>query len=219
MSRILVVNPNSSLDMTRSIDDGLDLLRTDFGPEIVTTRLEGAPEGIETQLDVEMVTLPLLHRLRGESADAYVIACYSDPGLHVLREQLDRPVLGIGESSLLLALSLGYRFGIVSIGEGSIPRHLRMVRSHGLEHRLAGDISANTGLDFSNDNQSIDRIVAVGKRLRDERGAEALILGCAGMGRYRNEISQLVGLPVIDPTQAAVSRAIGMLALGYRRAR
>jgi allantoin racemase len=217
MSRILVINPNSSLDMTASIDSGLDILRHEGGPEIVTTRLEEGPEGIETQLDVETVALPLLNRLKREPADAYVLACYSDPGLHMLREQLDKLVVGIGESSLLLAVSLGYHFGIISIGEGSIPRHLRMVRHHGLEHRLVGDISANTGLDFSDVTKSIERIVAVGKRLRAD-GAQSLILACAGMGRFRADISREIGVPVIDPTQAAVSRVMGMLALGYERA-
>src|SRR6218665_3888871 len=78
MSRILVINPNSSIEMTRSIDEGLDILRSPGGPEIVTTYLEGAPEGIETQLDVESVVLPLLERLKDEEADAVVLACYSD---------------------------------------------------------------------------------------------------------------------------------------------
>jgi Asp/Glu/hydantoin racemase len=38
------------------------------------------------------------------------------------------------------------------------------------------------------------------------------------MGGYRRQVEERLGLPVIDPTQAAVVRAIGLLALGYHRA-
>ena len=62
------------------------------------------------------------------------------------------------------------------------------------------------------------RIVEVGSELRDRDGAEVLILGCASMGAYRPEIERRLGLPVIDPTQAAAMRAIGLISLGYRRA-
>lgn len=220
MTRILVINPNSSVSMTASIDEGLENLRIPGGPEIVTTRLVDAPEGIESQEDVETVVLPLLKRVKEDPADAYVIACYSDPGLYLLREEINKPIFGIAESSVLFALGLGYKFGIVAIADRSIGRHLRMVRSLGQEHRLAGDIAANTGLEGLEDSSNaIERIVAVGKRLRDERGADVLILGCAGMGRYRPEIEEATGLPVVDPTQAAVARAIGFLQLGYPRAR
>jgi Asp/Glu/hydantoin racemase len=63
----------------------------------------------------------------------------------------------------------------------------------------------------------IDRVVEVGRQLRDEDGAEVLILGCAGMGHWREKAEQALGIPVVDPTQAAVARAIGLVSLGYRK--
>ena len=51
----------------------------------------------------------------------------------------------------------------------------------------------------------------------DLDGADVLILGCASMGGFRPEIEGALGLPVIDPTQAAVVRATGLLTLGYGR--
>jgi Asp/Glu/hydantoin racemase len=53
--------------------------------------------------------------------------------------------------------------------------------------------------------------------LRDEDGADVLILGCAGMGHWRPKAEEALGIPVVDPTQAAVARAIGIVALGYQR--
>ncbi|MGD9925865.1 MAG: aspartate/glutamate racemase family protein [Pseudorhodoplanes sp.] len=55
-------------------------------------------------------------RPRGRNdADAFVTACYSDPALHTLREITSRPVFGIGESAILTALTLGARFGTITI--------------------------------------------------------------------------------------------------------
>jgi Asp/Glu/hydantoin racemase len=48
----------------------------------------------------------------------------------------------------------------------------------------------------------------VGQQLRDEDGADVLVMGCAGMARYRAELESGLGIPVVDPTQAAVGMAI-----------
>jgi len=45
-----------------------------------------------------------------------------------------------------------------------------------------------------------------------------LILGCAGMARYRARLEAALGLPVIDPCQVAVATALGRIALGLRHA-
>jgi allantoin racemase len=220
MTRILVLNPNSSVDVTASMDATLDIIRLPGGPKIVCETLAEGPPGIETQEHVESVVLPLVRHLEASSADAYVIGCFSDPGLALAREKLPgRPVLGISESAFHMAIGLGQRFGVLAIKSGSIPRHLRYVRSLGLGERLAGDRPLEIGVvELLDAQRVIERIIEVGKELRDRDGADVLILGCASMGGYRREVEERLGLPVVDPTQAAVVRAIGLLALGYRRA-
>lgn len=218
MPRILVVNPNSSVAMTRSIDSGLDIIRRHTAFDIDCATLAEGPPGIETQAHIESVVQPMVALMRRVPADAYVVSCFSDPGLALAREQLDAPVLGIAESSMLLALGLGYRFGIIAILDASVRRHLRYIRSIGLEDRLAGDRAINLGVHDASGDAAIERIVAVGKELRDRDGANVLILGCAGMGLRREVIEAATGLPVIDPTQAAVARAIGLVSLNYPRA-
>ena len=59
------------------------------------------------------------------------------------------------------------------------------------------------------------RLTDVGERLRDERGADVLILGCAGMARYRTALEDRLGLPVVDPTQAATASAIAAVQLAW----
>ena len=219
MTRILVLNPNSSQDVTASMDAALAVVRRAAAVDIVCETLRDGPPGIETQEHVESVVLPLVRHFEQRPADAYVIACFSDPGLALARENLKQPVFGIAESAFQLAAGLGQRFGIVAIKKGSIPRHLRNVRSLGLGDRLAGDRPLEIGVtDLLDAERVVERIVTVGTELRDIDGAEVLILGCASMGGYRGEIEDRLGLPVVDPTQAAVVRALGHLTLGYARA-
>jgi Asp/Glu/hydantoin racemase len=219
MKRILVLNPNSSASVTAAMDAALAPTRLPGGPEIVCATLAEGPPGIETQAHVESVVAPTARYFEIHPADAYVIGCFSDPGLHLARERVAAPVVGIGESAFLAAIGLGRRFGIVAIKRGSIPRHVRAVRQMGLENLLAGDRPLEIGVTAMLDGQRvIDRIAEVGAELRDRDGAEVLILGCASMGGYRSEIEDRLGLPVVDPTQAAVMRAIGLVSLGYRRA-
>src|SRR5439155_1070676 len=81
------------------------------GPAIDCVTLKEGPPGIETQEHVDSVVQPLLHLVRESESRyaAFVIACYSDPGLHSLREATRKPVLGISESGILTALTLGQK--------------------------------------------------------------------------------------------------------------
>src|SRR5213076_393916 len=113
-STILVINPNSTEAMTRGIDDACAPLRMPGGPAIETATLKEGPPGIETQQHVDGLIAPLVSFVCKQEPryDAFVIACYSDPGLHSVREVTKKPVLGIAECGILTALTLGHRFGV-----------------------------------------------------------------------------------------------------------
>src|ERR687887_9690 len=125
--RILVINPNSTEAVTRGIDQAVEPLRIPGGPAIDCVTLKEGPPGIETQQQVDGVVAPMLNLVRQKESEyaAFVIACYSDPGLHSLRETTRKPVLGIAECGILTALTLGQRFGVISILKNSVARHLR----------------------------------------------------------------------------------------------
>jgi len=96
--RILVINPNSNQLVTQGLEQALKPLGFEGGPEIVCETLAEGPYGIESQADVDGVAMPLRRLVEGDNhSAAFVIACYSDPGLHVCREATDRPVFGIAE--------------------------------------------------------------------------------------------------------------------------
>ena len=209
--RIVVVNPNSNEAVTRGLDEALRPLAFAEGPEIVCTTLADGPYGIETQADVESVAMPLRRLIESDNgADAFVIACYSDPGLHVCREGTARPVFGIAESGVLTALARAETFGVIAIKQRSIRRHVRYLRQMGLTERLAGERPLEMSVaETASGEGTLDRLIAVGRELRDEDGAGAIVMGCAGMARHRRALEKALGMPVIDPTQAAVAMALG----------
>ena len=86
--RILVINPNSTVAVTRAIDEAMAPLRPPGGPEIPCLTLAEGPPGVESQLDADGVILPLCRIIREHDSDAaaFVIACFSDPGLFSARE-------------------------------------------------------------------------------------------------------------------------------------
>jgi Asp/Glu/hydantoin racemase len=214
---ILVINPNSTERVTAGIDEALEPLRMAGAPPFECVTLAGGPPGIESQADSDSVILPLCRLIRArEDAAAFVIACFSDPGLHAAREATRRPVLGIAECGILQALTLGHRFGVISILAKAVPRHLRYIAAIGVESRLAGDLPIGIGIaGLADEHQTLKRMIEVGQRLRDEEGAHVVVMGCAGMARFRGRLEAALGIPVVEPTQAAAAMAIGRVQLGW----
>src|SRR6185436_712739 len=216
--RILVINPNSTEAVTRGIDEACAPLRMPGGPQIDCVTLKEGPPGIETQQHVDGVVAPMLKLIKKneKNASAFVIACYSDPGLHAIREVTKKPVLGISECGILTALTLGQKFGVIAILKQSIPRHLRYVGALSVTGRLAGERPVGLRVtELSNAKKTFARMVEVGAALRDTDGADVVVMGCAGMARYRKPLQEELGIPVVEPTQAAVAMAIGRVRLNW----
>jgi allantoin racemase len=213
--RILVINPNSNEAVTEGLRQAVQPLNYAEGPEIACTTLTEGPYGIETQEHADSVTIPLRRKVEAAGdVDAFVIACYSDPGLHVVREGTDKPVFGIAESGILTALTRADRFGVIAIKTRSIPRHIRYLRQMSLMDRFAGERPLEMSVaETATGDKTLDRMIEIGRDLRDRDGAGVIVMGCAGMARHRRPLERALGIPVIDPTQAAVAMAIGTLAV------
>ena len=209
--KILVINPNSNPQVTRNLAEALLPICFDGGPEIACVTMAEGPEGIETQADLESAVMPLRRLVAADnSADAFVIACYSDPGLHVCREATSRPVFGIAECGVLTALSRGDRFGVIAVAQRSIGRHVRYVRQMSLMDRFVGERPLDMSVaEAASGDGTLARMVSVGRELIERDGANAVVMGCAGMSRHRAALEAALGVPVIDPTQAAVAMALG----------
>ena len=211
MTLIRIINPNSNTRVTDAMSAALEPLRMTGGPRLDCVTLEQGPPGVESQAHVSQVEPLLARRIESDNeADAFVIACYSDPGLHLCRELTTRPVFGIAECAVLTAMTRGSSFGVISILQNSVARHLRHLRERRLEHLCAGDRPLGLSVaQVESGDSTYERMLAVGTQLRDDDGAEVLIMGCAGMARFREPLQDALDVPVIDPAQAAASMAIG----------
>jgi Asp/Glu/hydantoin racemase len=207
---IVVINPNSNEAVTAGLSEALEPFRFPGGPAIECLTLAEGPFGIESQVDADSVVLPLVRSVRGRpDAAAFVIACYSDPGIDSCRAVAAAPVFGIQESGLLTALARGDRVGIIAVAQPSIRRHRLYMRRMGALDRVVAERSADMTVDESaRGNRTLERLTEVGRALLED-GADAIVLGCAGMARHRAPLEDALAVPVVEPTQAAVAMALG----------
>src|SRR6266536_2514228 len=194
--RILVINPNASVEMTDVIRRQLlAVARPDVQLDVVNP--VGAPPAIESALDEAACvppTLRLVETAQQQGYDAVVIACFSDPGLDAARETTDLPVVGIQAAAMHLAAQLGYRFSVLTTLAHRAPVRERAALQAGLERRLASclplDLPAlETVVDR---DRVVERIVQIGRQAIEQDGAEVLILGCAGLGDLAARASALL---------------------------
>lgn len=211
MARILLLNPNSSMACTAGIDAAVAGFRRPGGPEIAAVTVAGGPPGIYSWRDWHAAVGPLCAAVAAEAADAYVIACASDPGIEAVGEVTDRPVIGVFRAAVGVAMARAERFGVIALVDASIGRHALALRAIGAEARLAGEIAMNTTIDALLDPVAARAALLAAGRGLVAQGAGAVILGCTGMAGHRAALEDGLGVPVIEPCQAAVARALALL--------
>ena len=210
MARILIINPNSSEACSAAISQAVAPLRFAAGPAFDVVTLRDGPPAIYSWRDWHAVVEPMCRLVERSDADVYVIACASDPGIEAVRTLTSRPVLGIFRSAVAAAVARAERFGVIALVESSKARHRLSLRAMGLQDRLAGEVALNVSMQALLDaDAAAAALVAAGRDLVG-LGAETVILGCTGMAHHAAAVRDAIGVPVIEPTQAAASLAIGM---------
>lgn len=202
--KILCINPNSSQEVT----EGIEKICKKYAlsdTEVEVKYIKEAPPGIESYHDAAVSEKYLLDKFeeRKEKYDGFIVACHSDIGVDLLRELTDKPVIGIGEASMLFALPLGHKFSILSLKRKKIPQKEDLVRKYGLENRCASIRITGLGV-IATDKEKREKLIQEGMKAVKEDGAEVLILGCAGMAGLDKEIEKIVGVPVIDGVVSAI---------------
>lgn len=214
MPVLYVINPNSLHEVTARIAQALaSCVPSAGGPVLRCVTLEAGPPGIVSQRDADRAA-PLVADFVAAQGDAagFVIACYSDPGLHAAREASRLPVLGIGQAALATAVALGERVGVIAVSSAGIARHWRAYRAQGLAPRIAGERAIDLSVAESGDRAvALRRLIETGRALRDQDGADVIVLGCAGMASLVDEVQAALGVPVIEPCRAAVTLALARI--------
>ena len=211
MADILVINPNSSEACSAAISRAVAPFRFAGGPALHVVTLHEGPPAIYSWRDWHAVVDPMCRLVQRSDAAVYVIACASDPGLEAVRSVTSRPVLGIFRAAVATAAARAERFGVIALVESSKARHRLALRAIGLEHRLAAEVALDVSMPALLDpDAAAAALVAAGQHLV-ALGAETVILGCTGMAHHTAAVREAIGVPVIEPTQAAAALAVGLL--------
>lgn len=211
MPRILLHNPNSSTACTAAIEAAVAGFRSPAGPEIVALTVAGGPPGIYSWRDWHAAVGPLCAAVAAHPADVHIVACASDPGIEAVGEVTDRPVIGVFRAAVGAAQDQAARFGVIALVDASIGRHALALRAIGAESRLAAEIAMNTTIETLLDPVAARAALLATGRALVARGAGAVILGCTGMAGHRAALEAALGVPVIEPCQAAVVQAVAVL--------
>jgi Asp/Glu/hydantoin racemase len=150
--------------------------------------------------------------------DAFALGCFFDPALRQARSLVDIPVVGLSESCMLLACSLGKSFGLVALNRDQQVRHEELAVEYGLERRLAGATAMEPPIDeyMLEADVAATAPIAAGferacRRLLDA-GAEVVIPGDGFLNEFvwRRRIAEVDGAPVMDALGALFRHAAFM---------
>ena len=208
-AKVVMINPNSTEYITRQLAQAAtESPGSGLEVEVITSQ-EG-PAAVASDQDVVDAVAPMLRTLKEHPADAYVVGCFSDPGLAAARQEFDAPVFGIAESSIRVAQDISPSIGIVAGMAQAIPRHTVYWEKLGALDNIVGEVACGRGvLDLESEDAYQD-VLSAGTRLQKD-GAEVLVLGCAGMTKMADRLSRDLGMPVVEPCRAALQRAADAL--------
>lgn len=185
----------------------------------VTPPTPKGPETIECMYDVAMCTPWLLEEIRkaeDEGFDAIIILCMADPALYAAREISNIPVVGVGETSFLLAMALGHKFSIMEPVKEGLALHRQVVLSYGLERFLASVRVLNLTVEevWADKEKLKEALIREGEKAVEEDGADVIVPGCGFMSGMAKDVEKELRVPVIDPWAAAIRFAEMLVNLG-----
>ena len=215
MTFIVVMNCNTSASMTADIGRQAQLAAR-AGTLVDAWHPHWGPESAEGYYDSFITAAAVLDRLHElpPDVDAVVMAGFGEHGREGARELLDIPVVDITEAAAQFAMLLAPRYGIVTtLGRACAQIHDSLTVA-GLADRCAAIEAVELAvLDLDADPEgALAAMHSAGRRAIDA-GAEALVLGCAGMVGMSEHLSATLGVPVVDGVAAAVSIAESLVAM------
>jgi allantoin racemase len=218
--KIKIINPNTTQSMTDKIGAAARQVAA-VGTQIFAVSPQHGPASIEGHYDEALSVVGLLDEIRAGEADgidAYVIACFGDPGLLAARELAHGPVIGIAEAAMHTASVLATGFSVITTLTRSCIIAEHLTHNYGMDKFCRGIHGTDLAvLDLEKPDSDAYRIVLASCRhaLATDRSG-AIVMGCAGMTDLCEQLQDALGVPVIDGVTAAVKWAEGMVAIGLK---
>jgi allantoin racemase len=215
--RILVINPNTTESMTTTIGE---CARAVAGPGVTVEAVSPAtgPSSVESHFDDALSVPGVLAEVEaGErrGVDAYVIACFGDPGLLAAREVARGPVVGIAEAAMRTAAYLGRGFSVVTTLQRTVGHTEDLAVAYGLERQCRGVHATGIPVvELDSDPTAYQTILGAATSAIERDGSDVVVLGCAGMADVCARLQLDLGVPVVDGVTAATVAARSLVELG-----
>ena len=222
--KILVANPNSSEIVTDVIMKSAARCKHVNTTLFSLTNPKGTKNidcGFADYQSVWSFQRAIVEAVKAEPVDAVVLAGFGNVGVFALKELLDIPVVSISEAAQTVACMLGHKYSILTMLRQFIPYQEDLVRLY----RLEGKCASVRGINVNVENCVTDRDSTLAElkeeilKIAENDGAEVVVLGCAGLCGYDEELSALTGLPVLDPVTVAVPVAEMLVSCGLTQSK
>ncbi|WP_456785919.1 aspartate/glutamate racemase family protein [Cellulomonas sp. P5_C5] len=213
---IRVINPNTTRAMTDLIGRSARVVAAP-GTLVDAVQPTMGPASIESHYEEALAVPGILEQIAlGESdgVDAYVVACFGDPGVDAARELARGPVIGIAEAAMHAATLVGRRFAVVTTLGRTTARARELVDRYGFRDACVAVRACEVPVLALDGARA--RLVDECRRAVEQDGADVVVLGCAGMAELCAMIADEIGVPVVDGVAAGTVLAQSLVALGLR---
>lgn len=217
--RLLLINPNTTASMTEAIAASAAAVARP-GTTVEAVNPKQGPPSIESDDDERRCVPGLLAELASASArpealrpDAYVVACFGDPGLEQARDALNAPVIGIAQAAMHAAAMAAGSFSVVTSMSATVPRAWQLAKAYTPAQCLGVYACDIPVLRIAADPTTADPIRELCEHALERDGSRSIVLGCAAMARFAAPLGRHFGVPIIDGVVAATVLAEALIAL------
>jgi allantoin racemase len=221
MFRLGLLNPNTDERHTVAMRD-VALAALPEGCEVTARTAPRGPKAIESEVDSVLAAAEVVAMMQSLlGLDAYLIACFGDPGLDAARELTDAPVVGIGEAAYQAVRLIAKRFAIITTLPRGIAELEDALERQGLRAQCVGVVPLKVSVsDQGSDHpDTTAAIIDAGRQVVYDHGAEALVLACGGMANVAEAVRDGVGVPICDGVSFGTLIAFSLWRSGLLRAR
>lgn len=220
MLNISVIIPVNTSKWNKSAEDLLKETAS-LDTRVQVVNINKGPQSIECIYDEGLAithVIKLAEKLENKS-DGILVYCFSDPGLHALKERLNIPVVGIGEASYITSLAIGERIGIISPIQCSMSKDIQYSRMLGLNSRIVDFMALNIPVLSLTPEHTKEKACFVVDTMIKRSNVDTIILGCGSIFGIDKIIEEKYKTPVIVPGKAGLTLLEGLIRMNIMQSK